>query len=666
MQSACNQGNSGAHDDTPLMSHHGGVDWGTEMLFEGRQFSGSAKRPPGSCGCSSCGGDPGRPRTTFDGADPIRLMAEVPLPDMEQLRQETARLLAGFLPSLDALSHRPSPRAHKSGDVNLPDLTDHDTIRQIAAQLVGKAREVGIHAPRGQAPSAAPDHGHNSMQYAASRSVAAASSHRAGLGGIFPNAGPTLKGAASLVGMNLESKGHVGVSSPLEDALHAVPRATPTPSTVSYSKAAGSSLVPDWSVVDCSACTLDCRDDVEQDSSTCATWVSTWSPSSISSSDFVANAKAAASKSMSYVEIYGATDVEKELFKAMWWVLQENIDIVMWTDCMYTGTTAAPKDMCRARLVGHIMGDYTTHMIWLNTEVGWISQFGGQHAPGTVVLPYSDTLLMWRPVWENRVSMWNSGDPDTMMCVLVDGAAALLHELTHVARYVLLDILPSPETKCYASHVMENMFRWAIFQRFPPTSCCIGFDNDCLLGCGDDFTRFSSTCQQTSATGTSSVKDNIVLGIALAVGSALVLEGILTGLVVFGAVVVGAAVGLAIGLLAGAIGALLVYLTLEEVLDAISDAAEAIGNAVEKVWDWLTDLGDDWSSGGGGGGGGCNPECKICPVLCSNGCTLNGIASEDVMLYCLEAFQHSMYDKYGNPMFGDESTAELTFATPEP
>lgn len=668
MQSACSQSNSGVHVDTPLMSQHGGLDWGAEMLFEGQQLPASAKRPAGNCGCSSCGGDTGRPRTAVDGAGSTGMMVEVPLPDMEQLRHETARLLRGFLPSLDALSHPSSrwPRAHKSGVGNLPDLTDHETIRQIAAQLVGRARDVGIHVPRGQPSAAAAVHGQNSTQHAANRFVAA-SSHRAGLGGILPSAGTGLKGAASQIGMNLEGKGQVGVSSPLDDSLHAYPRSTPTPGNGSYSKVAGSSLVPDWSVVDCSACTLDCRDDVEQDSSTCDPWVSTWTPSSISSSDFVAKAKAAASKSMSYVEIYGATDVEEELFKAMWWVLQENIDIVMWTDCMYTGTTAAPKDMCRARLVGHIMGDYTTHMIWLSTDVGWISQLGGQRAPGTVVLPYSDTLLMWRSVWETRISRWNSGDPDTMMCVLVDGAAALLHELTHVARYVLLDILPSPETKCYASHVMENIFRWAIFQRFPPTSCCTGFDDDCLLGCGQDFTSFSlSNCQEAPDTGTSSTKDNIVLGIALAVGSALVLEGILTGLVVLGSVVVGVAVGIAIGLLAGAIGALLVYLTLEEVLDAISEVAEAIGNAVEKVWDWLTGLGDGGSSGGGGGGG-CNPECQICPVLCSNGCTLNhGGASEDVMLYCLEAFVHSMFDKYGNPMLGDESSAELTFATPEP
>lgn len=158
MQSTCNQGNSGAHDATPLMSHHGGLDWGTEVLFEGRQLPGGAQRPPGSCGCSSCGGgDTGRPRTTFDGAGPISLMADVPLPDMEHLRQETARLVAGFLPSLDALSHQPSPQphAHKSDDIHpcpVPRLCGCEVNESPAALARGKG--AGAH-PRSGAPRSA-------------------------------------------------------------------------------------------------------------------------------------------------------------------------------------------------------------------------------------------------------------------------------------------------------------------------------------------------------------------------------------------------------------------------------------------------------------------------------------------------------------------------------
>ena len=74
---------------------------------------------------------------------------------------------------------------------------------------------------------------------------------------------------------------------------------------------------------------------------------------------------------------------------------------------------------------------------------------------------------------DRYINAWSSAKDDTdRMCVTVDLSATLLHELTHVIGFFSMDSAGD----CDGSYLIENLYRWAVFQRYSDTAraaCCV-------------------------------------------------------------------------------------------------------------------------------------------------------------------------------------------------
>lgn len=76
----------------------------------------------------------------------------------------------------------------------------------------------------------------------------------------------------------------------------------------------------------------------------------------------------------------------------------------------------------------------------------------------------SDVLWVFRTSgWERILAMWQSDDHEPGSCATGSLASALLHELTHLAGFTLWDL--PVDAECYQAFVIENTFRWALFNR---------------------------------------------------------------------------------------------------------------------------------------------------------------------------------------------------------
>lgn len=163
------------------------------------------------------------------------------------------------------------------------------------------------------------------------------------------------------------------------------------------------------------------------------------------------------------LSLSGFSGTEAEAMEAAWMFLQANVDVIDWVSCWLTG---AVDDRISSTLTD-TSAVFRTKIRLDNTNScsGVANTSNGPIERITICGPQT--------AWRRFYAAWTCGSGDDVMCALVDFAGTLLHELTH---YVDLDVGdPLGGGNCYTSYRFENMFRWAMYQRYPDaalSACC--------------------------------------------------------------------------------------------------------------------------------------------------------------------------------------------------
>jgi hypothetical protein len=68
--------------------------------------------------------------------------------------------------------------------------------------------------------------------------------------------------------------------------------------------------------------------------------------------------------------------------------------------------------------------------------------------------------------WAAAVQLWEGVDGSIVACALLDYACTLLHELGHICDFLGPTLADHDENECDKIYRLENIFRWALFQRY--------------------------------------------------------------------------------------------------------------------------------------------------------------------------------------------------------
>ena len=173
----------------------------------------------------------------------------------------------------------------------------------------------------------------------------------------------------------------------------------------------------------------------------------------------------------------------EELIRTAWALLKQNDDLARWAMCWYWG----PDSDGETEMLGRLWADGTDYNYVDIIGRRKRKQFWGYRdwgGGGRILFPLKGIGTRYMDAWRN------ARDDQDRMCVAVDLAATLLHELTHVCNYFGGD----ESGKCDGSYLIENNFRWAMFQRYShategaccgevTTSDCFMSDEETYLDC---------------------------------------------------------------------------------------------------------------------------------------------------------------------------------------
>ena len=196
-----------------------------------------------------------------------------------------------------------------------------------------------------------------------------------------------------------------------------------------------------------------------------------------------------------------------DFYRAAWCFLLENWDVVKWIFEINFGTSECIGNVLNHRTVGFYVACSNSR------SSGLLYCDSGSYAAHSYEWPVADTpeggvpgegwitICMEHSFAKERLRAFRAGGKDKL-CALIDLAATILHELTHICALNY----DQDEDECETSFTTENTFRWAMAQRFPDScdsSCCddwcgdeldgsymsasqkIGFDGGCVPG-GED------------------------------------------------------------------------------------------------------------------------------------------------------------------------------------
>lgn len=192
------------------------------------------------------------------------------------------------------------------------------------------------------------------------------------------------------------------------------------------------------------------------------------------------------SRAAENVVIRGDADAtDEDLLRQAWGVLQNNVDLINWAVCWATGNSNG--DHCIVNRISRTSSRVEVRLYDEGTCPVQVTNFYGavDGTGGRIRICKSGD-------WEVYREKFTSGDELMILCSVLDLAAAICHELTHVCGRASGD---EPDG-CYRSYLIENAFRWGLFRRFPAAAvgtCCQGLSDSSLFG-SDGISGITHVC----------------------------------------------------------------------------------------------------------------------------------------------------------------------------
>jgi len=204
------------------------------------------------------------------------------------------------------------------------------------------------------------------------------------------------------------------------------------------------------------------------------------------------------------LDLDGFNADEEAILRKSYWLIRENWDLAEWAVCQTASNGLAsavqvarlfqiafPRrdDPVRIRGVGRggngVFGGCDTGLLVPWVMSAWIPALANAaqlmesiHTPGTQVASASEgqwhILVCLAPggSFMRFVNNWSAGGVAVRLCMELYVATILLHEFTHVALVAGSD---QPATGCPRAPQLENLFRWAMLQRYQQVrvaACC--------------------------------------------------------------------------------------------------------------------------------------------------------------------------------------------------
>jgi hypothetical protein len=211
------------------------------------------------------------------------------------------------------------------------------------------------------------------------------------------------------------------------------------------------------------------------------------------------------------------SSADSDVLLLAWGLLIENADLIRWAACWVKG-----KDDDGDAVVSKI----TSGAVELRSD-----PMDPGDDPGLqmyVKWPF-DADNIW--IQTGSESWWDSdlmptwfcnGDGDEgRLCLAITVAVALLHEVTHLVGFAGFD--NHPERRCEKSYMLENIFGWAMLQRYPSATapCCTRYVNDGVFGYGGIDPENVTACRSSCSASVLGGRDAGGFGLLLDPGSGL-------------------------------------------------------------------------------------------------------------------------------------------------
>lgn len=166
----------------------------------------------------------------------------------------------------------------------------------------------------------------------------------------------------------------------------------------------------------------------------------------------------------------GAADLMRRIIEPMtlaWCLVLDNVDLIQWAAELVKGPAAGETMSACLEFAGLNVFVVDTNVTVFATVPlsAWIPYFlgtGGMHLIADVA---SGT-------WDAWLTLYEGGDDDTRMCVLVDLASILAHETAHGCGVHLIDLGAGD---CRAAYRIGNTVKMGLLERYPAAmraSCC--------------------------------------------------------------------------------------------------------------------------------------------------------------------------------------------------
>jgi hypothetical protein len=176
------------------------------------------------------------------------------------------------------------------------------------------------------------------------------------------------------------------------------------------------------------------------------------------------------------VDINNSSSEEEELIRTAWALLKANTDLIQWAGCFVRGSS--DSDNIAGCVVEHLTRADHWYTPWVDISVHAFSdKCDNPHA--TDDKGFGGNIGLCRGVrWDDWMTVWSRGTDTDRLCAVINFAATLCHELTHVC-HLSCETSDWSESEvkhdCCHSYLIGSVLEYCLYQRYSDalsSSCC--------------------------------------------------------------------------------------------------------------------------------------------------------------------------------------------------